>query len=203
MNEKDTYNTIQKPFEGEIFRDKGSKFFGYVYPVSDELHIKEKIDTLKGVHHKARHWCYAWRLGKEKIRFRANDDGEPSNSAGQPILGQLQSFDVTNILIVVVRYFGGTKLGVGGLINAYKTSAKFALEISDIVEKTIDIRYKLIFEYEYLDRVMRVIKEQNLTIEFQQMEMNCVFEISVRKKNADKVKLDFENLRCLKIKKME
>lgn len=203
MEEKDTYNTILKPFEGEVFKDKGSKFFGYAYPVSDEVQIKEKIDELKGVHHKARHWCYAWRLGKEEIRFRANDDGEPSNSAGQPILGQLQSFDVTNILIVVVRYFGGTKLGVGGLINAYRTSAKLALGISDIVEKTIDIRYRLTFEYEFLDKVMRIIKEQNLTVEFQKMEMNCLFEISVRKKNAEKVKLDFENLRCLKIKKVE
>ena len=203
MDERDTCNTIQKPFEGEIFKDKGSKFFGYAYPVLDEVQIKEKIDELKGVHHKARHWCYAWRLGKEEIRFRANDDGEPSNSAGQPILGQLQSFDVTNILIVVVRYFGGTKLGVGGLINAYRSSAKFTLEISDIVEKTVDICYRLTFEYEFLDKVMRIIKEQNLIIKFQKMEMNCVFEISVRKKNAKKVKLDFENLRCLKIKKVE
>ena len=203
MVEKDTYNTILKPFVGEVFKDKGSKFFGYVYPVSDEVQIREKIDELKSMHHKARHWCYAWRLGKEEIRFRANDDGEPGNSAGQPILGQLQSFDVTNILIVVVRYFGGTKLGVGGLINAYRTAAKLALGISDIVEKTIDIRYRLIFEYEFLDKVMRIIKERNLTVEFQKMEMNCVFEISVRKKNAAKVKLDFENLRCLKIKKVE
>ena len=203
MNMKDTYNTIEKPFEGEVFKDKGSKFFSYAFPVSNEIQIKECIEELKAKHHKARHWCYAWRLGEEAVRFRANDDGEPSNSAGQPILGQLQSFDVSNILIVVVRYFGGTKLGVGGLINAYRSSAKLVLETSGIVEKTIDVRYRLVFEYEHLDKVMRIVKERNLTIEFQKMEMNCDFEISVRKKNAEKTKLDFENLRCVKIKKVE
>lgn len=203
MIEKDTYSTIVKSFEGEVFKDKGSKFLGFAFPVSNEVEVKERIHEVKTLHHKARHWCYAWRLGEEVVRFRANDDGEPSNSAGQPILGQLQSFDVTNILIVVVRYFGGTKLGVGGLINAYRAAAKNVLEVSSIVEKTINVHYKLVFEYEYLDKVMRIIKEHNLTIEFQEMEMNCVFEISVRKKDAEKTKLYFENLRCIKVKKVE
>ena len=197
----DTYKTINHSFEGEVFKDRGSKFYGYAFPVENEEQIKEYIEGLKSQYHKARHWCYAWRLGKEDIRFRANDDGEPNNSAGQPILGQLVAFDLTNILIVVVRYFGGTKLGVGGLINAYRASAKLTLERSDILEKTINIHFKLIFEYEYLDKVMRIIKEKNLVLENQIMEMNCVLEISVRKKNADAVKNAFENLRCLTIKK--
>lgn len=197
----DTYKTINHSFEGEVFKDRGSKFYGYAFPVENEEQIKEYIEGLKSQHHKARHWCYAWRLGKEDIRFRANDDGEPNNSAGQPILGQLVAFDLTNILIVVVRYFGGTKLGVGGLINAYRTGAKLTLERSDILEKTINIHFKLIFEYEYLDKVMRIIKEKNIQIESQIMDMNCIFEISVRKMNADVVKVTFENLRCLTIKK--
>ena len=203
MENLDTYKTIETSFEGEIFKDKGSKFFGYAFPVSNESQVKEFIDELKSQHHKARHWCYAWRIGTEVIRFRANDDGEPSNSAGQPIFGQLISFDVTNILVVVVRYFGGTKLGVGGLITAYKTSAKLALEIAKIVEKTIDISFKLTFEYEFLDKVMRIIKEKNLRVNHQVMEMNCVFEISVRKKAAAAIKTSFENLRCLQIKEID
>lgn len=203
MQSSDTYQTIEKPFEGEIYKEKGSKFYGYAFPVSNEIQVKEFIEQLKSQHHKARHWCYAWRLGEETIRFRANDDGEPSNSAGQPILGQLVSFDVTNILVVVVRYFGGTKLGVGGLITAYKTSAKFVLQEAKIVEKTIDICFKLTFEYEFLDKVMRVIKEKNLRVRNQVMEMNCVFEISVRKKDAETIKSTFENLRCLHIKEIE
>ncbi len=203
MQGKDTYKTIEKSFEGEIYKEKGSKFYGYAFPVSNENQVKEFIEELKALHHKARHWCYAWRLGTEVIRFRANDDGEPSNSAGQPIFGQLISFDVTNILVVVVRYFGGTKLGVGGLITAYKTSAKFVLQEAMIVKKTIDIQFKLTFEYEFLDKVMRVIKEKNLRVDNQVMEMNCIFEISVRKKDSELIKSIFENLRCLQIKEKE
>ena len=112
---KDTYRTITKPSEEVLFKDKNSKFFGYAFPVKNEEEIKEHLEDLRKKHHAARHWCYAWQLGKEEYRYRANDDGEPSNSAGMPIYGQIQSFDVTNVLIVVVRYFGGVKLGVGGL----------------------------------------------------------------------------------------
>lgn len=199
---EDTYKTIEQSFEGEILKEKGSKFLGYAFPVSNEAQIKQHLDDLKTLHHKARHWCYAWKLGAENQRFRANDDGEPSNSAGMPIYGQILSYDVTNILIVVVRYFGGTKLGVGGLITAYKTSSKFALEAATIIEKTIDVQYQLIFEYEFMDKVMRIIKEENLKITHQKMELNCVYDISVRKKNSETVKLAFENLRCLKIKEI-
>ena len=202
MSQIDTYKTVVDSLEGEVFKDRGSKFIGYVFPISSEDQVKPYIEELKSQHHKARHWCYAWRIGmeEEKIRFRANDDGEPNNSAGQPIYGQLVSFEVTNVLVVVVRYFGGTKLGVGGLINAYKTSAKYALDEVEIVEKTIDISFKVTFDYEHMDKVMRIIKEKKLTIISQQMELNCVFEVSVRKKEAEETKKTFENLRCLLIK---
>ncbi len=191
--EKDTYKTILKPSEEVLYKEKGSKFFGYAFPVSTEEETKEHIENLKKQHHSARHWCYAWQLGKSYDQYRANDDGEPSNSAGMPIYGQLQSFDVTNILVVVVRYFGGTKLGVGGLIQAYKTTAQMALEASKIVEKTIDESFILKFEYPEMNTVMRIIKDENLVVVNQKMELNCEFEISVRKKDADRISEVFEN----------
>jgi len=198
----DTYKTINVP-KGEIlYKDKGSKFFGYAFPVSSEEDVKIFIEKLKKEHHSARHWCYAWRLGVENIRFRANDDGEPNNSAGQPILGQLLSFDVTNILLVVVRYFGGTKLGVGGLINAYKTTAKLTLDECTILKKTIDVHFQLTFDYIHMNKVMRIIKENKLLILSQKMELNCDFIIPVRKKNASKIQQLFLDLRCVKIKEI-
>ncbi|CAM1354926.1 IMPACT family protein [Tenacibaculum ascidiaceicola] len=205
MNEeiKDTYKTITKPSEETLFKDRNSKFFGYAFPVFSEEDIKERLEELRKQHHTARHHCYAWQLGTEKIRFRANDDGEPSNSAGQPIYGQIQSFDVTNILIVSVRYFGGTKLGVGGLINAYRTSAQLALEASEIVEKTIDIHYKLKFGYDMMNKVQRIIKERNLDIINQKLELDCEYTISVRKKEAESVFEVFDNLFKVEIKEIE
>ncbi len=198
----DTYNTVVDSLEGEVFKDRGSKFIGYVFPVSNEDQVKSCIEKLKSQHHKARHWCYAWRIGMEqdKIKFRVNDDGEPNNSAGQPIYGQLLSFEITNALVVVVRYFGGTKLGVGGLINAYKSSAKLVLDEVSIVKKTINITFEITFDYEHMDKVMRIIKEKKLKILSQQMELNCVFQTSVRKKEAERVKKAFQDLRCLMIK---
>jgi len=184
---KDTYKTITKPSEETLFKDRGSKFFGYAFPVTSEEQIKEHIEQLKKQHYNARHWCYAWQLGKEYENYRANDDGEPSNSAGMPIYGQLQSFDVTNVLVVVVRYFGGTKLGVGGLTQAYKTGAKMALEASNIIEKTIDEDFILKFEYPEMNTVMRIVKDENLNITHQKMELNCEFVISVRKKDAERI----------------
>lgn len=201
-NIKDTYKTVEVATGDALFKDKGSKFIGYVFPVTSEDEVKIHIDNLKKKHHTARHWCYAWRFGFDGVKFRANDDGEPNNSAGQPIYGQILSKDVTNVLVVVVRYFGGTKLGVGGLINAYKTTAKLILEESVIVEKTIDIYFQLIFEYKDMNKVMRIVKEQNLKIVKQEMELNCDFLISVRKKNAIKVQQLFLDLRCLKIKEV-
>jgi len=197
--EKDTYKTVVKPSDVVIFKDRGSKLLGYAYPLQRENQVKALVDNLKKEHHKARHWCYAWQLGSDAIKFRVNDDGEPNNSAGQPIYGQILSKELTNVLVVVVRYFGGTKLGVGGLVNAYKTSAQLALEAAQIITRTIDIHFKLIFEYQYMNKVMRIIKEKNVTIVAQKMELNCEYEVSIRKKEASAIKIAFEELRHVKI----
>jgi putative IMPACT (imprinted ancient) family translation regulator len=137
------------------------------------------------------------------VKYRANDDGEPNNSAGMPIYGQIQSFEVTNILIVSVRYFGGTKLGVGGLINAYKTSAQITLEASDIIEKTINVFYKLSFQYDIMNKVMRIVKERNLTIVSQKLELDCEYVISIRKKEAQMIFDIFDTLYKVDIKTLE
>ncbi len=203
MDINDAYKTIEKPSEEILFKDRNSKFFGYAFPVFTEDDVKNAILLLKKKHHAARHFCYAWQLGTEKTRFRANDDGEPSNSAGMPIYGQIQSFEVTNILIVSVRYFGGTKLGVSGLINAYRTSAKLALEASEIVEKTIDIVYKLSFGYDLMNKVMRIIKDRKLKMIHQKLELTCEYHISVRKRDAASVFEIFSNLYKVEIAELE
>lgn len=201
--EKDTYKTLIKSSPEVLFKDRGSKFFGYAFPVSNEDTVKEHLEALKKQHHTARHWCYAYQLGKNYEYFRANDDGEPSNSAGMPIYGQLQAFDVTNTLVVVVRYFGGTKLGVGGLIQAYRTAAQMALEASKIVSKTIDAHFVLSFEYPEMNTVMRIIKEYDLKIVEQKMELNCRLVIAVRKKEAKKIFELFDATYKVAIKKQE
>ncbi|RRJ90500.1 IMPACT family protein [Flavobacterium macacae] len=203
MEIKDTYRTLDFPSEEVLYKEKNSKFFGYAYPISSEDEAKTILEDLRKQHNSARHWCYAFQIGTEKIYFRANDDGEPSNSAGMPIYGQIQSFDVTNVLVVVVRYFGGIKLGVGGLISAYKTGAQMALETSEIVEKTIDIHYIIKFDYKNMNKVMRVIKEKNLDIVSQKMEMSCEIEIKTRKKNAEMIFDIFSNLYEIDIKRKE
>lgn len=192
--ENDTYKTLASPSEETLYKEKNSKFFGYAFPITAEEEVKGIIENLRKQHHSARHWCYAFQLGTDKVYYRANDDGEPNNSAGMPIYGQIQSFGVTNVLVVSVRYFGGIKLGVGGLISAYKTSAQMALEVSDIVERTINIHYTLKFGYQNMNKVMRVIKEKSLDIVSQKMEMDCEMVISTRKKNAPIVLEAFENL---------
>lgn len=202
MSIKDTYKTIVKPSEDILFKDKNSKFFGYAFPIANEDDVKTHLDTLKKQHHSARHWCYAYQIGTQEndIVYRANDDGEPNNSAGMPIYGQIQSFEVTNILIVVVRYFGGVKLGVGGLINAYKTAAQMALEASKIIKKTINIEYQISFDYKNMNKVMRIIKEKNLNIINQTLELDCKIIISVRLKEAATIFEIFESLYEISIK---
>jgi len=182
MIEKDTYNTISKSSKEVLFKDKNSKFFGYAFPVTNEEEVKIFIESLKKQHH------------EEQYTYRANDDGEPNNSAGMPIYGQIQSFGVTNVLIVVVRYFGGVKLGVSGLINAYKTTAQMALEASDIVTNIISKNILVAFDYANINKVMRIIKEKNLNIVNQKMEMDCEIIISVRLKEVDAVLEIFESL---------
>lgn len=200
---KDTYNTIDTAVENILFKEKNSKFIGYAYPITSENEVKTHIENLKKDHFSARHWCYAYQIGTETFKFRANDDGEPSNSAGMPIYGQIQSFEITNVLIVVVRYFGGVKLGVGGLISAYKTTAQLTLEEANIVEKTIDKHFKITFDYKNMNKVMRIIKEKNLDIVNQKMELNCEIEIATRKKNANTIFDIFSTLFEIEIEELE
>lgn len=198
---KDTYKTIALPSEESLFKEKSSKFFGYAYPIETEEEVKPIIEILKKLHPHAVHYCYAYQIGAETIQYRANDDGEPSNTAGAPIYGQIQSFGLTNILVVVVRIYGGIKLGVGGLISAYKTSAQITLESCEIIEKTIDIPFQISFDYKNMNKVMRVIKEKKLDIVSQEMEINeetnlpiGKFVIKTRKKNAEMVFDTFNSL---------
>lgn len=198
---KDTYNTIASPSLEILYKEKNSKFFGYAFPVTNEEEIKNHLEQLRKQHHGAGHFCYAFQLGTENFTFRANDDGEPSNSAGMPIYGQIQSFAVTNILVVVVRFFGGVKLGVGGLISAYRTAAQLALSASEIIEKTIDVHFLISFDYKNMNKVMRVIKEKNIDIIAQKMDESCQIEIATRKKNADTIVDIFGNLFEIEIEK--
>lgn len=199
---EDTYLTIAKPSEG-LFKDKGSKFFSYAYPVKSEEEIKSHLASLKKEHPSARHHCYAYRLGFDKLIYRANDDGEPSNTAGKPILGQIQSKDLTDILIVVVRYFGGTLLGVSGLIYAYKLAAAEALQHSTIIKKTVNEVNEISFDYIAMNDVMKIIKEEQLTIIHQQSELDCIIRFSVRKSNSNKVYDLLSKINKLKIKFIE
>lgn len=179
MELKDTYLTIERASEG-FYKEKGSKFLAFAFPVSDEESVKEKIADLKKMYYDARHYCYAYIMGFEGDNYRANDDGEPGHSAGDPILGQIRSNDLTFTLIVVVRYFGGTKLGVGGLINAYKTAAADAIKNNQIVEKVIFESINIQFEYPVMNQVMKLIKDYELQIIDQRLEMSCEIRIGVR-----------------------
>ncbi len=200
MNDSDLYRTLKRPSDEQVYKEKGSKFLGYAFPIESVTQVETYIHQLKKEHSKARHWCYAWQIGVEDPTYRYNDDGEPSNSAGKPIYGQIQSFELTNILIVVVRYFGGTKLGVGGLVTAYKSAAKLSLEHADVVEKMLMDTLIVGFDYIHMDKVMRIIKEHQLQILHQKMELNCLFEISVRKNKAEDILQIFKDLRCLDAK---
>ena len=203
MEEIDTYKTIEFEAEPILFKEKNSKFFGYAFPIENEDDVKAHLEILRKKHPTAGHFCYAYQTGTDIKYFRANDDGEPSNSAGMPIYGQIQSFEVTNILIVVARIFGGTKLGVGGLISAYKTAAQLVLENSEIVEKTIDVHFLLSFDYAVINKVMRIIKEKRLEVISQKMEMRCLIEIATRKKNAEQVLESFQSLHEVELKLKE
>jgi uncharacterized YigZ family protein len=206
---KDTYRTIDHASNEILFKEKNSKFFGYAFPISSEDDVKLHIEQLRKQHPNAGHFCYAYQIGTDSIHYRVNDDGEPSNSAGMPIIGQIQSFSVTNILIVVIRFFGGTKLGVGGLISAYKNTAHLALESCEIVEKTINIGFKLSFDYQNMNKVMRVIKEKRLAIVNQEIEFDQnsglsrgKIEIKTRKKNAEMIFDIFNNIYEIKVQRL-
>ncbi|MDT0675909.1 IMPACT family protein [Autumnicola musiva] len=200
---KDTYKSITSASEEVLYKDRNSKFYGYAFPVKTEEEINTHLEELRSRHHKASHWCYAWQLGKEEFKYRANDDGEPSNSAGMPIYGQIQSFEVTNILIVVVRYFGGVKLGVGGLINAYKTAAQMALENSKMITRSIDRVFVVKFNYPEMNTVMRMIKENNLNVIEQKLELDCRVFLSVRKADADEILKKFNSIYKIDINELD
>jgi uncharacterized YigZ family protein len=191
---KDEYKSPKTISSEVLYKDKGSKFFGYVFPVEGEDEINQALEQVKSKHHKARHFCYAWQLGKNYNTYKVNDDGEPNNSAGMPIYGQLQAFEVTNCLIVVVRYFGGTKLGVGGLISAYKTTAKMALEATKIVTNTIDQLIQVNCEYDMMNEVMRLVKAYDLEIVSQELKIGCQFIISIRQKEFDHIVQKFQRV---------
>ncbi|MDN5203380.1 YigZ family protein [Fulvivirgaceae bacterium BMA10] len=183
---EDTYLTLARQSEGS-YKEKGSKFLAFAYPVNSEEDIKEYLANLKKKYFDARHHCYAYILDQDQSRFRANDDGEPNHSAGDPILGQIRSNNLTNVLIVVVRYFGGTKLGVGGLINAYRTAAVEAIDNNQIVQKVVKILIRINFDYLQMNEVMKLVKDYNLEIRQQEFDNRCNFSLLVRLKQKEEL----------------
>lgn len=195
---EDVYYTIEKESQG-FFKDKGSKFHAFAFPVQNEEKAKEIISVLRKEHHGARHFCYAWRLGTKEITYRANDDGEPSSTAGKPILGQLQNFNVTNSIVVVVRYFGGTLLGTSGLINAYRNAAADALKNAEIIQKIIEKEIVLNFTYKELSEVMYIIKQENLNVSKTRFTEDCNLTLTVRESDYERINLIFKNIYGVKL----
>lgn len=195
----DTYKTIQELSEG-VYRDKGSKFIAYLYPLSSENDIKDIIIALKAEHPKARHHCWAMRLSPDKTLFRLNDDGEPSGTAGRPILNTLLSNELTNVLAVVVRYFGGTLLGVPGLINAYKSATVEAVKNAKVIEKTVNSVFRIEFGHPQMNEVMKVVKEEDLKLSNQNFDLNCSFLLEIRQSQVNRVLGKLEKVEGLKWK---
>ena len=194
----DTFRTIKGPAEG-LYKEKGSKFLAFAYPVRSVEEVKSHLDKLRKDYFDARHHCYAYILGATKEAWRANDDGEPSGTGGRPIYGQLLSADLTDTLIVVVRYFGGILLGASGLANAYKVAARDAIEHAEIIERTIDIRYRLQFEYALMNDVMRIIKEFGLVPRNQNFNLDCRLDVEVRQSQSVRFYDAIANLRAVRI----
>lgn len=195
----DIYKMLSAPGEG-LYKEKGSKFIASAFTVTSEEEVKQALAEVKKSYYDARHHCYAYMIGPDKACFRSSDDGEPSGTAGKPILNQILSKDVTNVCVIVVRYFGGIKLGVSGLINAYKTAAREALDHATIIEKTIDEVYSLEFPYPLMNDVMRVMKEEGLEQQNPRFEMDCYLEFSTRKTEADRIVTKFKNIFGLTVK---
>jgi uncharacterized YigZ family protein len=193
-----SYLTVKTPAEA-LIKERGSKFQSFIFPIANDAEIKECLMQLKKQHPNANHHCYAWRLGADKLAFRANDDGEPNNTAGKPILGQIQANDLTNVLIVVVRYFGGTLLGVGGLIAAYKMAAAEVITCSEIYERFILFEYKIDFNEESINLVMRILKENGAKIIAHTYEENNSIIFQIKKQNSDKLEKDFTELYTAKL----
>jgi len=194
------YSTIEKPSIAE-FKDRGSKFIAYVYPIADLIEFKEKLAALKKEHPKAVHHCFAYRLGLDGTTYRVSDDGEPSGTAGRPILGQIDSKQLTNMLIIVVRYFGGTLLGVPGLINAYKTAAALALEATSIIQKPVVVNYRLQFDYTQMNDVMKLVKQFDCVVLKLETQLFCLLETGVPINRLDEVLFRLKELRNVGLEK--
>ena len=193
---EDVFKTITAPSEG-LYKEKGSRFIAFAFPVSTEEQIREILDGLKDKYYDARHLCYAWLLGAEKTLFRANDDGEPSSTAGKPILGQIQSKDLTDILIVVIRYFGGIKLGVSGLINAYREAASAALANAVVEERTVNVTLRIRFDYLVMNSVMKIIKDEEPEVLERNFGSECEMLLSIRQKNMPRLRDRLEKVESL------
>jgi len=192
------YYTIEKPSIAE-FKDRGSKFIAYAFPITTVAGFKEKLAALKKEHPKAVHHCFAYRLGLDGTSFRVSDDGEPSGSAGRPILGQLDSKQVTDAVIIIVRYFGGTLLGVPGLIHAYKTAAALALQATTIIQKPVLVNYRLQFDYTQMNEVMKLVKQYDCPVFRQETQLFCILEIGVPKDKLEAVLKKIRDLRTVEI----
>lgn len=200
--DSDTYKTISSPSEG-LFKEKGSRFIAFAYPVSDQEEIKPIIDTLRKEHHEARHHCFAYMLGQERVNWRANDDGEPSGTAGRPILGQINSYGLTNILIVVTRYFGGTLLGVSGLINAYKSAAESAIQGAEIIDCTLQEFYEITYPYISMNDVMKILKEETIGQTDQSFNLECRIKVNFRSSSREKILTRLSRITGLEYKYLE
>ena len=200
--EQDSYKTILKSSEG-LYKEKGSKFIALSFHAESEEQCKHILQDVKKEYYDARHYCYAYRIDPEDEKYRSNDDGEPSGSAGKPILNQLYSLELFNVIVIVVRYFGGTKLGVSGLINAYKSSTREALETTKIITRYLTREFELVFEYPLLNNIMRVIKEENLKILDQDFAISCVIKIAVKKNAKELVLIKLQKIRGIKIKPLK
>ena len=199
----DSYKTITKPTIEILYKDRGSKFYGYAFPISSDTEVNELIAPLRNRHPKAGHHCYAWKLGADDNNYRANDDGEPSHSAGDPILGQINSYELSDVLVVVSRIFGGTKLGVGGLISAYREAAKISLETAQIKVRTITASIEIKFEYPQMSQVMRFIDENNFKMGKQELTASCNIHIDVPASRQEAVTAQINKMYPIKAKAIE
>jgi uncharacterized YigZ family protein len=200
--EKDEFLTLEKPAQG-TYKEKGSRFLGFAFPVESEDQVKTRLERIKNQYHDARHHCYAYRLGADHQTFRMNDDGEPSSTAGRPIYGQIQSYQLTNVLVVVVRYFGGTLLGTSGLIRAYKQAAGEALKQAKIIKKTVKSLYQLEFDYALMGEVMRLLHETGIQPYEREFKRTCKFRIGIRKSQESKVSQRFNRIKGLELERID
>ncbi|MEI9808644.1 MAG: YigZ family protein [Bacteroidota bacterium] len=197
----DYYNTIEKPSMAE-FKDRGSRFIAYTFPIADVNQFKERLVEIKKEHPKATHHCFAYRLDLDGNSYRVSDDGEPSGSAGRPILGQIDSKQVTNVLVIVVRYFGGTLLGVPGLINAYKSAASMALQVTPIVQKAVEVNFSLQFDYTMMNDIMTIVKQCNCSVLNQEMQLFCRMTIGVPKSRLEEVLYKLKDMHSVEMAKV-